>query len=180
MYQIFVHIKKYPIANFSGSGLFMHHIPMSARFTFDLSKYKTGGFTADIHMDTLDKLTINPLAEALALFSVKSGKMQQGTAHIEGNNFNAKCTVAISYTDLHINPLKKADENGQLKKEHVRGFIANVFLIKNDNPVRGEELRRPAFSIERDHHRNFFNMIWLTILTGILKTVGIPEKLVIH
>ena len=173
-------IKKYPVANFSGSGLFMHHIPMSARFTFDLSKYKTGEFTADVHMDTLDNVTVNPLAEPLGLFSIKSGQMQQGTAHIEGNNFNAKCKLAISYTGLHINPLKKADENGQLKKKHVTGFIANVFLIKNANPVKGKELRQPDFSVERDHHGNFFNMIWITILTGILKTIGIPVKLVIH
>jgi hypothetical protein len=173
-------IKKYPVAKFSGNGLFMHHIPMSARFTFNLSKYKTGEFTADVHMDTLDNLTVNPLAEPLGLFSIKSGKMQQGSAHIEGNNLNSKCKLAISYTGLHINPLKKADENGQLKKKHVTGFIANVFLIKNANPLNGKELRQPDFSVERDHHGNFFNMIWITILTGILKTIGIPVKLVIH
>ena len=173
-------IKKYPIAKFSGSGLFMHHIPIEARFTFNLSKYKTGDFTADVHMDTLDKRTINPLAEPLGLVSMKTGQMQQGTAHIEGNNFSTKCKIAISYTNLQINPLKKADDNGQLQKKQLTAFIANVFLIKNANPLPGKELRQPDFSVERDHHGNFFNMVWITILTGILKTVGIPVKFGIH
>jgi hypothetical protein len=173
-------IKKYPIAKFSVSGLFMHHIPIKARFTFNLLKYKTGEFTADVHMDTLDKATINPLSEPLGLVSIKSGQMQQGTAHIEGNNFNAKSKVAISYTGLHINPLKKADENGQLKKKHLTSFIANVFLLKDSNPLKGKELRQPLSSVERGHYGNFFHMIWITILTGILKTIGIPVKFGIH
>ncbi|MEP6596263.1 MAG: hypothetical protein ABJA71_09970 [Ginsengibacter sp.] len=173
-------IKKHPVATFAGTGLFMHHIPISARFTFDLSKYKTGDYSADVHMDKLDNLTINPIAEPLGLFSVKSGTIQQGTAHIDGNNFNAKCKIAMAYTDLHVKPLKKADENGQLKKKHMTGFFANVFLIKNANPIKGKELRQPDFSVERDYHANFFNVIWISILTGILKTIGVPVKFVIH
>ena len=173
-------IKKHPVANFSGRGLFMHHTPMKVRFTFNLSKYKTGDFTADVSMDTLDNGTINPLAQPLGLFSVKSGKMQHATAHIEGNNFKAKCKIAISYTGLHIQPLKKANENGQLKKKRITSVIANAFFIKNDNPEKGKELRKPDYSVERDHHGNFFNMIWTTVLTGILKTVGIPVKLGMH
>ena len=173
-------IKKHPVAIFSGSAKFMHKIPMSARFTFDLLKYKTGEFTADVHMDTLDNDVINPIAEPLALFSIKSGKMQQGTAHIKGNNFNSSCKIAIAYSDLHVKPLKKADESGQLKKKHLTGLFANVFLIKNENKGKGNELRQPEFSIVRDHHRNFVNMVWLTILTGILKTIGVPVKFVIR
>ena len=173
-------IKKHPVADFSANGLFMHHIPMRARFTFNLSKYKTGDFTADITMDTLDKPVITSFAEPLGLFSVKTGELQHGIAHIEGNNSDAKGKVAISYSNLYINPLKKAGNDGVLKKKHLTGLIANVFLIKNENPAKGNQLRQPVYSVKRDHHSNFFNLIWITILTGILKTIGIPVKFVIH
>ena len=49
--------------------------------------------------------------------------------------------------------------------------------IKNENP-KGKELRQPDFTVERGSHKNFFNLLWTSILTGIVKTVGIPVKLV--
>jgi hypothetical protein len=172
-------IKKHPVLKFAAKGLFMHHVPMDGSFNLDLSKYKTGDFTADVKMDTLDKETINPIAEPLSLFSVKTGQMQKAIAHVEGNNFNAKAKLGFAYTDLRITPLKKTDQNVQIKNKHVTSFIANTFLIKNNNPAKGKELRQPEYAVERDHHGNFFNMIWITILTGILKTIGIPVKLVV-
>ena len=174
------HIKAYPMADFSGDGLFMHRIAMNAAFNFDLAKYKTGQFTADIHMGALDNHTLNSLAEPLGMFSIRSGEMQSGTAHIVGNNYKTTGKLAIAYSDLHIDPLKKADENGRMKKKRASAFIANVFLIKNSNPKKGEDLRQPEYSVLRDHHGNFFNVIWETTLTGVLKTIGIPVKLVIH
>jgi hypothetical protein len=172
-------IKKHPLTTFSGNGLFMHSIPFKTTFYFDFSKYKTGDFSADLHMDSLGPGTINPLAEPLGLFSVKSGLMQQGTVHIDGNNFGSKGNIIFNYVDLHIHPLKKANEKGQLKKKHLTSFIANAFIIKNENPVDGKDIRHPSFSVPRDHHENFFSLIWNTILTGILETIGVPVHMVI-
>jgi hypothetical protein len=171
-------IKFHPIVDFSATALFMHHANMKAKFTFNLAKIKTGEFTADIIMDTLDNITINKISEPLGMFSVKTGQMQQAVGHIDGNNFNTKGKIAMQYSDLHIKPLKKDKEDGKLKKMTVTGIIANALFIKNENP-KGNELRQPEFTVQRDHHANFFNLMWTTILTGILKTIGVPVKLVI-
>jgi hypothetical protein len=173
-------IKQHPIADFSAEGMFMHHVPMKAAFTFNLAKHKTGEFSVYVTMGAIDHQTVNLLAEPLGLFSIKSGETQEAIIHIEGNNLKTSSKLAISYSDLHINPLKKADENGNLKKKRVSAFIANVFLIKNSNPEKGKALRQPEYTVERDHHGNFFNMIWNTTLTGLLKTIGVPVKLVVH
>lgn len=173
-------IKLHPIADFSAEGSFMHHVPIKAAFTFDLAKHKTGEFSVDVKVGAIDHQTVNLLAEPLGLFSIKSGETKEGGIHIEGNNLKTSAKLAISYSDLHIDPLKKADENGELKKKHVSSFIANAFLIKNANPEKGKALREPEYTVERDHHGNFFNMIWNTALTGLLKTIGVPVKLVIH
>ncbi len=173
-------MKQNPVTNFSADGMFMHHIPMKAAFTFDLSKYKSGDFTVDVHMGAADNQTLNLLAEPLGLFLIKSGGLQEGVIHIAGNNFRTTAKLVISYNDLHIDPLKKADENGKLKKKRASAFIANTFLIKNSNPEKGRTLRQPDYTMLRDHHGNFFNVIWETTLTGVLKTIGVPVKLVIH
>ena len=107
--------------------------------------------------------------------------MQKGIAHLEGNDFAAKGTVALNYTDLHIDPLKKdKNDDGKLKKKTFTGLFANTFLIKNSNPRKGNDLRQPGFTVERGKHSNFFSLIWFSILTGILKTIGIPVKLVLN
>ena len=172
-------IKKQPIAVFSGSCRFMKQVPLSLKLQFDLSKSSTGAFTADLNIAAMEKESINPIAGPMGLFTLKSGHFQEGKAHVEGDNLLAKGKVAMYYSDLSITPLKEQfDEHGKLKKKHLTGFIANTFLIKKSNPEHGQ-FREPDFSVYRDHHANFFNFVWMAVMTGILKTVGIPSRFVI-
>ncbi len=157
---------------------FMHTIPLKAKIQFDLSRYKQGVFTAFLHMDSLDKEVLNPITEPIALFTFKSGHMKEGTATVTGTNSSANGDVLLLYNNLNITPLKKKEDNeGRLKKKSLTSFIANTFVIKKNNPTGSKEPRHPVFTMNRAHHGNFFNFIWTTILTGILKTVGIPVKL---
>jgi len=174
-------IKKARYLTLNAEGLFMHKVPIKARFRLDLVKSRTGEFMVDIVIDTLNNTIVNPVAEPLGLFSIRKGQMQRGIAHLEGNDFAAKGTVALNYTDLHIDPLKKdKNDDGKLKKKTFTGLFANTFLIKNSNPRKGNDLRQPGFTVERGKHSNFFSLIWFSILTGILKTIGIPVKLVLN
>ena len=174
--NIAAEIKKQKFLNVSAKTLLLHHVPLSVNFKFDLAKHTTGDFSAVIHVDTLDNKTINPIAEPLGFFSVKTGQMQKAIIQVTGNNYKTNGTMQMLYSDLHIAPLKK-DEAGNLKVKKVTGLLANVILIKNENPS-GQELRKPAFEVERGSHKNFFNLLWSSILTGLVKTVGIPTKFV--
>jgi hypothetical protein len=171
-------IHRLPFTSLTARALFMNKVPMTVRFKFNLANYQTGQFSVDVNMDTLNKITINPIAEPLGRFTVKDGQMQQGAAHIEGDNFNAHGTVEIFYSDLHITPLKSDSAHGELKRNHLKSFFANIVFIKNAN-TKGNDFRQPAVSVGRDHHQNFVAYIWTAILTGICKTIGIPVKLVV-
>ena len=171
-------IKRYPFTFISAKGLFMNKVPLSVAFKFDLAKIKTGEFSGDVRMDTLDKVTANHVAEPLGRFTVKRGQMQQAIAHVEGDNYNLHGTVAFYYNDLHITPLKSDSSNGKLKSNHLKSLAANIIYIKNENP-QGDELRKPEYTVGRDHHLNFVAYIWTTITTGILKTIGVPVSLVL-
>lgn len=172
-------IKAHPVAVFTSRALFMHHVPMTVKFNFDLLKYKTGEFSVHVTMDTLDNATVNNITEPLGPFNVKTGQMQRAEVDIDGNNYRASGNISLKYNDLHITPLKKdKKENGGMKSKNVTALFANILFIKNDNP-KGGELRQPEFSVDRDPQSNFFHLIWISTLTGILKTIGIPVKLVI-
>ena len=171
-------IRRVPYTSLTANALFMNKVPLTVRFKFNLANYQSGQFSVDVNMDTLNKITINPIAEPLGRFTVKNGQMQEGTAHVEGDNFNLHGTVEIFYTDLHITPLKSDSTHGGLKKNHLKSFFANTLLIKNENPP-GNDLRQPTVTVGRDHHQNFVAYIWTAILTGLCKTIGIPVKLVV-
>jgi hypothetical protein len=86
----------------------------------------------------------------------------------------------MKYSNLHITPLKKDnDQKGNFKNKSLTSFFANKFLIKDNNNGVGKDFRKPDFYVKRVNHPNFFNLTWKSILTGILKTIGIPVKLVI-
>jgi len=171
-------IKQHPFADVSANGMFMQNTPIKASFKFDLLKAKTGEFAADFHIGTIDNTTINSISQPLGMAFVKSGDMQEITVHLNGDNYKTNCKLAVAYTDLHITPLKKADENGVMKSKHATSFIANLLLVKNSNPSKGEALRQPEFAVQKDHYNKFFHFIWVTTLTGIVKTIGVPLKLV--
>jgi hypothetical protein len=173
-------IRKAKFLSLDAKGLFMRKVPMAGKFTFDLSKGRTGDFIADFFMDTLNNTTINAAAETLGLFTIRTGQMQGGSAHLEGNNSTVNGNLTLRYTNLHIDPLKDINgEPGKLKKKTVTSIFANIFLIKNSNPSKNNVLRQPTFSVARGNHSNFFSFFWAAILTGILKTIGIPVKLVL-
>jgi hypothetical protein len=123
-------IKEAPYLRIKTNCLFMHKVPMTTSFTFDLAKAKSGAFTGDIFMDTLRKEIVNPVAEPLGLFQVKKGEMQSGSAHLEGNDSTIRGTISFKYTDLHIDPLKKAGEKNKLKKKTFTSLFANISSSK--------------------------------------------------
>ena len=172
-------IKRSGYTVLSASGLFMNKVPLTATFKFDLVRQRSGHFYSDIHMGTLDKEIINPIAESLGPFTVKRGQMQEGTVKIEGDNSDLNAIMDFHYTDLHITPLKPDSTSDGFKKKHVTSFLANKILIKNDNP-NGGRLRQPSYTLGRDHYDNFVSFIWHTIVAGLLKSVGLPVKLVME
>jgi hypothetical protein len=98
---------------------------------------------------------------------------------VDGDNYNLHGTLELYYDDLHITPLKSDSSNGQLKRDHLKSLLANTVYIKNENP-QGGELRKPEYVVVRDHHLNFVSYIWATIMTGVLKTIGVPVGLALE
>ena len=75
-------------------------------------------------------------------------------------------------------PLKKdGDSNGGLKQRNLRGFLMNALIVKDENPSGNKEPRKPTGEFVRETDRSFFNLVWKTILVGILQTVGANPKL---
>ena len=173
-------INKQPNITLNAQVMFMHKTKMSGLFLLNQAKQQTGDFKGDLEMQALDNSTVNPITEPLQLFTVKRGMMQSAHAHVEGNNNTIRGYSTMLYNDLHITPLK-ADNNSEVrfKKKSMTSLIANIFLIKNANPIKGSSVRSPHFQVNRDSKSNLISFIWSSLVNGLLQSVGIPPRLAV-
>ncbi len=112
------------------------------------------------------------------MVSLKTGTITSLTSTLDGNNTKASGKVVLQYQNLHIRILKKDEgEPGGFRKKTIISKLANAFVIKDNNPSPGNEVRKEDAFFKRDIHGSFFNLIWKTTLVGILKTIGAPAKL---
>ncbi len=169
-------IRKNGKIKFSATALFMNKADLKADFSLDLKNYKNGHFTVDATLGKIDDTLLNPVCEPLAYVSLKKGTVNKVVAHVDGTNYKGTGKLLLLYDDLHITILKK-DGEGKLKKRGVTGFLANFLLVKNANPASHKEARTAECNYTRDPRGSFFNFIFKTILTGVLKTIGLPEKI---
>ncbi|HYJ65921.1 MAG TPA: hypothetical protein VEV62_19395 [Parafilimonas sp.] len=169
-------MKTYQYTTAKLNGFFMNAVPLTSNFSFDLKKYKTGNFSMQMNIESIDKNILNPIAEPLGLFTIKTGTVTKANTKIEGDNFTSNVDLLMLYNDLHLTPLKK-DSGGTttMHKKTITSFFANVFLIKDANPSHGN-VRNVQVNAQRNIQESFFGFVWKSILTAILKTIGIPEK----
>jgi hypothetical protein len=171
-------IKDHKQATVTASARLMNHIPVKVDLQFDLWKYRQGNFLADIHIAGFDATKMNAISEPLGMVTIKSCKVKEAKARVKGDNYKGTGKVRLLYHDLHITALKKNDDkSARLQKKRIFSFIANAFVIKNDNPKPGEAPRQPDCFYKRDPECSFFNLLWKTMLTGVLKTAGANPKL---
>lgn len=169
-------IKRNEWLTIKGSGIFMHKVPLTNGFQFNLANFKTGDFTMDLDIRNMDSTILNPISEPMGEFMIKKGTIQRGIAHVKGNNFKATGNGLLLYKDLYLIGLKqKNNEPGKIKKKSLLSFLGNLLLIKNANPSRDHQPRYQQFESTRGPHTTFMSLVWKTIYIGILKTIGLPQ-----
>ncbi|MGZ3838667.1 MAG: hypothetical protein ACXVBI_08865 [Flavisolibacter sp.] len=171
-------IQKNHLATVKANGLFLGRIPARVTFRFDLARYRKGVFTADAHISHFPDTAINSVTTPLGLFRMKEGMVDSIQVQEAGNETGATGKVLLLYRDLKIVPLEKDKHTpGGLNPRHFSGFVANEFILKHENPRPGETPREGAAAFTRDPRGSFMNLFWKTALTGILRTVGAPQRL---
>ncbi len=171
-------IGKDPYMRVSAQSFFMRDAPMQSDFSFDLAHYKEGIFQVDMKLTKIKKEQLEKVANGLGLFSIKSLNIKSLQAHVDGNDKLGKGTVLLLYDDLKVVPLKKDDDKKDgMKERNLLGFVINSFVIKGSNPSGNEKPRNPTEQFVRENDKSFFNLVWKSILVGILKTVGANPKL---
>ena len=161
-----------------GKGMMMGKIPIDADFVFSRKNYQSGIFTARILTnEAFQGSLLNPFAMPVGMVKIERGELQKLEASIEGDQRQASGNVSILYQDLKLVLLEKDKEQAKLDRKGVSSFFANTFILKKDNPKKGDAVRTAQVEFQRIEEGGFFMLIWKLIMTGALKTVGAPTNI---
>ncbi len=161
-----------------GRGMMMGKIPINADFVFSRKNYQSGSFTARILApEAFQGSLLNPFAMPVGMVKIERGELQRLEASIKGDERQASGDVRILYQDLKLVLLEKDKGQAELDRKGVTSFFANAFILKKDNPKKGDAVRTAQVEFKRIEEGGFFMLIWKVIMTGALKTVGAPTKI---
>ncbi|BAV05707.1 hypothetical protein SAMN05421788_108144 [Filimonas lacunae] len=160
-----------PTFEVNAEARFMDDGELKTTWKFDMAHLKDGLFTVTVDMGKMDGTSLNKATVPLGLFEVKKANIKQFSAFIKGNNAHANGDIKVAYDNLEVSILKKGDEDGELKKKGLMNFIAKTFIFQKENPKKGDALVAKHAYFERAPEKSFFNLLWKTIMTGVVATV---------
>ncbi len=160
-----------------GSSLFMHNVPLTAEFNLDMVNYRSGKFTTKFNASGFDGSLVNSFAMPMGMAKIEKGTIQKVEARIQGDQWKANGDVLIMYKDLKLSLLEKDKGERELDKKSFTTLAANLFILKKDNPKKGQEVRKEKAAFTRIAEGGFFMLIWKTLMAGTLKTIGAPAKI---
>ena len=161
----------------TASANFMRTVPLKASFNLDMINHKKGAFSANFSLSGFDGVLTNSFAEPLALVRIKEGTLQKIEVKVSGDEKKAASDILVLYKDLKISVLEKDSGNKALDKKDVITLLANLLLIKSDNPKGNKKPRQEKGVFDRNPDAGFLNLVWKAALVGILKSIGAPAKL---
>lgn len=162
----------------SGTSRLMGSIPLRASFRFPVQQAKRGRFSATLRTGAFEGKVLNEITRPLGMLNIDEGSVKTFEASIQGHEWGAKGTVALQYKDLKLSMLEKNKEGKGMNDKNLLSFLANALVIKNGNPEKpGEAVQKKEASFDRDPNSGFMNLVWKTAFTGILKTIGAPQKM---
>lgn len=130
-----------------------------------------GGFLMTVLMKPADFRVLNPVLIPLASAKIESGYLDTLTMRAIGREYLSWGEMQMYYHDLKVRILKNSDDK---KKNFINGlisFLANTFIIKNNNSSRTGHV----FFI-RNRERSAINYLIKIALSGMASSVGVKKN----
>lgn len=119
---------------------------------------------------------MNGMLETTAFTSVKSGHAYAIKFDMDLNERVSSGDVHFAYRDLKIELLNKDDPNDPKLREMLGSWVANLFVVKTDNPSsKSQSLRIGTISYGRDNTKSVFFYWWRSLLSGLKESMGLTN-----
>ncbi|HYK77152.1 MAG TPA: hypothetical protein VEV16_09250 [Daejeonella sp.] len=156
------------------TALLMNRGRLNVRMSFNLAD-PDGAFTYSGNVGFMNLHVFNSLTRPLALLEFRSGIINKMNFTGQGNRLGVRGNLDVNYESLKVNLLKKSVV-GTFTKLGLESMMANILILKDDNPSPGEALRITPFFYHRSLQDSFFKMIWRGFLMGLKENAGLDLK----
>lgn len=147
---------------------------LSAFYTFPMNTsqmvFDCSGFLTDLPMNEL-----NPMIEPNVGISINEGIIDTLDFSFHAEENSSTGTMKFIYRDLKL----QVPESDKHKTKGIGGFtlfLANTFVLKENNPSGNRPPRISSIHFVRNKQRFMFHYTWNSIFSGIKETVGVPQS----
>lgn len=151
--------------------IFMQSGKLAASFDFTLQS-KPGQFAVSGQLKDMNGKDLNVVTKPIGKVEIRSCNIQDLTFFIKGDERKAAGRVTLLYDNLKIAILKQDKEHKEFTRKGLVSLVANLMVIKDSNPLKGEKVRVSNPTYTRDIKKSFFNLVWKTLFTGVKETAG--------
>ena len=129
------------------------------------------GFLITVRMRPHSIMYLNKILPALASLKLQSGYLDTLTMRAVGQEYLSLGEMRMNYHDLKVQFLKNGKEEKKTFLQGLMTFIANSFIIKNENKKRVGVVYFPRL---RD--RSFINYYIKIMMSGVASSVGAKKN----
>lgn len=160
-------IQHNPICVLKGSGLLLGKARCSSVWRLFLDA-KNGKFEMDGQIGSVNFSEFNSLTKPLGLTTIE-GQLNEIKFSMFGNDNMATGNIRMLYSNLTLETFGYDKLNHTFTIKKTKSAVSNL-LLKNSNPTNGAT-RLANFSVERNIHKSFFNLVWKGVYDGIQNTI---------
>lgn len=157
------------------TSLLMDRGRMDVNMKFNLSDPQ-GSFSFKGALGKIDAEVLNSAIRPLSLIEIKSGFIDMMLFDGLGSIRGVRGQMTCYYNGLKIMLLERSEESSWFKRKGLASIFANILIIKDDNPLKGQPVRTVNFRFVRPQHSSFFNMIWKGFAQALLETIGFDAE----
>ncbi len=172
-------IRKNPVCAVKAHGLFQGKAQASTEWKLMLNS-ADGAFGMKGKLEHLEASLFNGITKPLSMTSM-DGYINSLDFVLTGNDLKAQGNLLLLYKNMNIESLKMDTEGDTLKRKAALSYLSNLLLI-NNNPSDGKT-RSADFSSVREPTKSLFNLVWKSVLDGMMETAfgtqvaGIQKKM---
>ncbi|TAH03773.1 MAG: hypothetical protein EAZ15_02250 [Sphingobacteriales bacterium] len=152
----------------------LNKAPLDLTFKFFM-KSKIGAFSYVGAVGAFDGRIANQIVRPLGMAEIKSLTVKKLAFNVNANQYKAKGKMRFTYANLKVNVLK-LDTNGKIKKMGFISKLANIFIIRTDNPNNTGEFIAGNIAYLRPKTTSFFSFLWKSLFMGIKESVGVNKE----
>lgn len=155
--------------NAAGKIMGQGKIDMTVLFTLD---DPDGGFHMKGSVGSMPLDALNDMIGPETRIGISAGQLDNLFFNIYANNYEGTGDLIMKYQDLKIKILDKNYQDKQNIFRRAGAFLANTFVVQNNNPKKNGELAEGQVYYKRDPSKFIFNYWWELLLSGMMSTLS--------